>query len=82
LIALWRAVEDPSRACVVLLRLLTLVASLHVSHHQDSSVDLNEHLHQTRRGASGWADRRSDPAFLIPLLVMAVSFSLRLRPCP
>jgi heme exporter protein C len=73
LIALWRAVEDPSRAARAA-AVLTLVGALNLPIIK-FSVDWWNTLHQPasvfRMGGS-----TLDPAFLIPLLVMAVSFTL------
>jgi heme exporter protein C len=73
LIALWRAVEDPSRAARAA-AVLTLVGALNLPIIK-FSVDWWNTLHQPasvfRMGGS-----TLDRAFLIPLLVMAVSFTL------
>jgi heme exporter protein C len=73
LIALWRAVEDPSRAARAA-SVLTLVGALNLPIIK-FSVDWWNTLHQPasvfRMGGS-----TLDRAFLIPLLVMAVSFTL------
>ena len=73
LIALWRAVEDPSRAARAA-AVLTLVGALNLPIIK-FSVDWWNTLHQPasvfRIGGS-----TLDRAFLIPLLVMAVSFTL------
>ncbi|KIZ40574.1 MULTISPECIES: heme ABC transporter permease [Rhodopseudomonas] len=73
LIALWRAVEDPSRAARAA-AILTLVGALNLPVIK-FSVDWWNTLHQPasvmRIGGS-----TLDKAFLIPLLVMAVAFSL------
>src|ERR1700722_11938470 len=73
LIALWRAVEDPSRAARAA-AILTLVGAINLPIIK-FSVDWWNTLHQPasvmRMGGS-----TLDRAFLIPLLVMAVAFSL------
>src|SRR3979490_2082507 len=73
LIALWRAVEDPSRAARAA-AILTLVGAINLPIIK-FSVDWWNTLHQPasvmRVGGSSL-----DKAFLIPLLVMAVGFSL------
>ena len=73
LIALWRAVEDPSRAARAA-AILTLVGAINLPIIK-FSVDWWNTLHQSasviRIGGSSL-----DRAFLIPLLVMAVAFSL------
>src|ERR1700691_2808083 len=73
LIALWRAVEDPSRAARAA-AVLTLVGAINLPIIK-FSVDWWNTLHQPasvlRMGGSSL-----DRAFLIPLLVMAVAFSL------
>ena len=73
LIALWRAVEDPSRAARAA-AVLTLVGAINLPIIK-FSVDWWNTLHQPasvmRMGGS-----TLDRAFLIPLLVMAVAFSL------
>jgi heme exporter protein C len=73
LIALWRAVEDPSRAARAA-AVLTLVGALNLPIIK-FSVDWWNTLHQPasvmRIGGS-----TLDRAFLIPLLVMAIGFSL------
>jgi len=73
LIALWRAVEDPSRAARAA-AVLTLVGAINLPIIK-FSVDWWNTLHQPasvlRLGGSSL-----DRAFLIPLLVMAVAFSL------
>ena len=73
LIALWRAVEDPSRAARAA-AILTLVGAINLPVIK-FSVDWWNTLHQPasvmRIGGS-----RLDPAFLNPLLVMALAFSL------
>jgi heme exporter protein C len=73
LIALWRAVEDPSRAARAA-AVLTLVGALNLPIIK-FSVDWWNTLHQPasvfRMGGS-----TLDPAFLLPLLVMTVSFTL------
>src|ERR1700759_1657416 len=73
LIALWRAVEDPSRAARAA-AILTLVGAINIPIIK-FSVDWWNTLHQP---ASGFRLRRPplDRAFLMPLLVMAVAFSL------
>jgi heme exporter protein C len=72
LIALWRAVEDPSRA-VRAAAVLTLVGAINLPIIK-FSVDWWNTLHQPasvmRMGGS-----TLDKAFLIPLLVMAIAFS-------
>src|SRR5882672_3566241 len=73
LMALWRAVDDPSRAARAA-AVLTLVGALNLPIIK-FSVDWRNTLHQPasvfRMGGS-----TLDPAFRIPLLVMAVSFTL------
>src|SRR5213082_1863331 len=73
LIALWRAVEDPSRAARAA-AILTLVGAINIPIIK-FSVDWWNTLHQPasvlRMGGPAL-----DRAFLIPLLVMAVAFSL------
>ena len=73
LIALWRAVEDPSRAARAA-AILTLVGAINIPIIK-FSVDWWNTLHQPasvlRMGGPSM-----DRAFLIPLLVMAVAFSL------
>src|SRR3978361_1780057 len=73
LIALWRAVEDPSRAARAA-AVLTLGGALHIPIRK-FSVDWWNTLHQPasvlRMGGPSM-----DRAFLVPLLVMAVAFSL------
>ncbi|MGX7745860.1 heme ABC transporter permease [Rhodopseudomonas parapalustris] len=73
LIALWRAVEDPSRAARAA-AVLTLVGAINLPIIK-FSVDWWNTLHQPasvmRMGGSAL-----DKAFLIPLLVTAVGFSL------
>ena len=73
LMALWRAVDDPSRAARAA-AVLTLVGALNLPIIK-FSVDWWNTLHQPasvmRLGGSSL-----DKAFLIPLLVMAVGFSL------
>ena len=73
LIALWRAVEDPSRAARAA-AVLTLVGAINLPIIK-FSVDWWNTLHQPtsvmRLGGS-----TLDPAFLIPLLVMALAFTL------
>ena len=73
LIALWRAVEDPSRAARAA-AVLTLVGAINIPIIK-FSVDWWNTLHQ---GASVLriGGPTMDRAFLIPLLVMAVAFSL------
>jgi len=72
LIALWRAVEDPSRAARAA-AVLTLVGAINLPIIK-FSVDWWNTLHQPasvmRMGGS-----TLDKAFLIPLLVMAIAFS-------
>ena len=73
LIALWRAVDDPSRAARAA-AILTLVGALNLPIIK-FSVDWWNTLHQPaavlRMGGTSL-----DRAFLIPLLVMAIGFSL------
>jgi heme exporter protein C len=73
LMALWRAVEDPSRAARAA-AVLTLVGAINLPIIK-FSVDWWNTLHQPasvfRMGGS-----TLDRAFLLPLLVMAVAFSL------
>jgi heme exporter protein C len=73
LMALWRAVEDPSRAARAA-AVLTLVGSINIPIIK-FSVDWWNTLHQPasviRMGGS-----TLDRAFLIPLLVMAIGFTL------
>jgi heme exporter protein C len=73
LMALWRAVDDPSRAARAA-AILTLVGALNLPIIK-FSVDWWNTLHQPaavlRMGGTSL-----DKAFLIPLLVMAVGFSL------
>jgi heme exporter protein C len=73
LMALWRAVEDPSRAARAA-AVLTLVGAINLPIIK-FSVDWWNTLHQPasvlRIGGS-----TLDRAFLIPLLVMAVAFTL------
>src|SRR5581483_8388747 len=73
LMALWRAVEDPSRAARAA-AVLTLVGAINIPIIK-FSVDWWNTLHQPasvmRLGGS-----TLDRAFLIPLLVMALAFSL------
>ena len=73
LMALWRAVEDPSRAARAA-AMLTLVGAINLPIIK-FSVDWWNTLHQPasvlRMGGS-----TLDRAFLIPLLVMAVAFTL------
>src|SRR6187397_2048381 len=73
LIALWRAVEDPSRAARAA-AVLTLVGAINLPIIK-FSVDWWNTLHQPaavlRMGGTSL-----DKAFLIPLLVMAIGFSL------
>ena len=73
LIALWRAVEDPSRAARAA-AILTLVGAINLPIIK-FSVDWWNTLHQ---GASVLriGGPTMDRAFLIPLLIMAVAFSL------
>src|SRR5437868_3530153 len=73
LIALWRAVEDPSRAARAA-AILTLVGAINLPIIK-FSVDWWNTLHQPAsvlRMVSPALDR----AFLMPLLVMTVAFSL------
>ena len=73
LIALWRAVEDPSRAARAA-AVLTLVGAINLPIIK-FSVDWWNTLHQPasvfRMGGS-----TLDRAFLVPLMVMAAAFSL------
>ncbi|NVN85810.1 MAG: heme ABC transporter permease [Rhodopseudomonas sp.] len=73
LIALWRAVEDPSRAARAA-AILTLVGAINLPVIK-FSVDWWNTLHQPasvmRMGGTAL-----DKSFLIPLLVMAIAFSL------
>jgi heme exporter protein C len=73
LMALWRAVEDPSRAARAA-AVLTLVGSVNIPIIK-FSVDWWNTLHQPasviRMGGS-----TLDRSFLIPLLVMAIGFTL------
>jgi heme exporter protein C len=73
LMALWRAVEDPSRAARAA-AVLTLVGAINIPIIK-FSVDWWNTLHQPasviRMGGS-----TLDRAFLIPLLVMAIGFTL------
>jgi len=73
LMALWRAVEDPSRAARAA-AVLTLVGAINLPIIK-FSVDWWNTLHQPasvfRIGGS-----TLDRAFLIPLLVMAIAFTL------
>jgi heme exporter protein C len=73
LMALWRAVEDPSRAARAA-AVLTLVGSVNIPIIK-FSVDWWNTLHQPasviRMGGS-----TLDRAFLIPLVVMAIGFTL------
>jgi heme exporter protein C len=73
LIALWRSVEDPSRAARAA-AILTLVGAINLPIIK-FSVDWWNTLHQPasvmRMGGSSL-----DRAFLMPLLVMALAFSL------
>lgn len=73
LIALWRAVEDPSRAARAA-AVLTLVGAINIPIIK-FSVDWWNTLHQ---GASviRMGGPTLDRAYLIPLLVMAVAFTL------
>jgi heme exporter protein C len=73
LIALWRSVEDPSRAARAA-AVLTLVGAINLPIIK-FSVDWWNTLHQPASvlRAGGPA---LDKAFLIPLLIMAVAFSL------
>jgi len=73
IMALWRAVEDPSRAARAA-AILTLVGAINIPIIK-FSVDWWNTLHQ---GASviRAGGPTMDRAFLIPLLVMAVAFSL------
>src|SRR5579863_8524840 len=73
LIALWRAVEDPSRAARAA-AVLTLVGAINLPIIK-FSVDGGNTMHKTasvfRMGGS-----TLDRAFLVPLMVMAAAFSL------
>jgi heme exporter protein C len=73
LMALWRAVEDPSRAARAA-AVLTLVGAINIPIIK-FSVDWWNTLHQPasviRMGGS-----TLDRSFLIPLLVMAIGFTL------
>jgi heme exporter protein C len=73
LIALWRAVEDPSRAARAA-AILTLVGAINIPVIK-FSVDWWNTLHQPasvlRMGGPAM-----DRAYLVPLLVMAIAFSL------
>ena len=73
IMALWRAVEDPSRAARAA-AILTLVGAINIPIIK-FSVDWWNTLHQ---GASVFrvGGPTMDKAFLIPLLVMALAFSL------
>jgi len=73
LVALWRAVDDPSRAARAA-AVLTLVGAINIPIIK-FSVDWWNTLHQ---GASvvRMGGPTMDRAFLVPLLVMAVAFSL------
>ena len=73
LIALWRAVEDPSRAARAA-AVLTLVGAINLPIIK-FSVDWWNTLHQPA-SVLRMGGPTLDRAFLIPLLVMAVAFSL------
>ena len=73
LIALWRAVEDPSRAARAA-AVLTLVGAINLPIIK-FSVDWWNTLHQPA-SVMRMGGPTLDRAFLIPLLVMAVAFSL------
>src|ERR1700740_964939 len=73
LIALWRAVEDPSRAARAA-AILTLVGAINLPIIK-FSVDWWNTLHQPA-SVMRIGGPTLDRAFLIPLLVMAVAFSL------
>ena len=73
LIALWRAVEDPSRAARAA-AILTLVGAINIPIIK-FSVDWWNTLHQPA-SVMRIGGPKLDPAFLMPLLVMAVAFSL------
>ncbi len=73
LIALWRAVEDPSRAARAA-AILTLVGAINLPIIK-FSVDWWNTLHQPA-SVFRMGGPTLDRAFLIPLLVMAVAFSL------
>jgi len=72
LIALWRAVEDPSRAARAA-AILTLVGALNLPIIK-FSVDWWNTLHQPA-SVMRMGGPALDRAFLIPLLVMAIAFS-------
>ena len=72
-IALWRAVEDPSRAARAA-AILTLVSAINLPIIK-FSVDWWNSLHQPA-SVMRMGGPALDRAFLIPLLVMAVGFSL------
>jgi heme exporter protein C len=73
LIALWRAVEDPSRAARAA-AILTLVGAINLPIIK-FSVDWWNTLHQPA-SVMRMGGPSLDRAFLIPLLVMAIGFSL------
>ena len=73
LIALWRAVEDPSRAARAA-AILTLVGAINLPIIK-FSVDWWNTLHQPA-SVMRMGGPSLDKAYLIPLLVMAVGFSL------
>ena len=73
LIALWRAVEDPSRAARAA-AILTLVGAINIPIIK-FSVDWWNTLHQPA-SVMRMGGPSLDRAFLIPLLVMAIAFSL------
>src|SRR6476659_2229721 len=73
LIALWRAVEDPSRAARAA-AILTLVGAINIPIIK-FSVDWWNTLHQPA-SVMRMGGPSLDRAFLIPLLVMAIGFSL------
>jgi heme exporter protein C len=73
LIALWRAVEDPSRAARAA-AILTLVGAINLPIIK-FSVDWWNTLHQ-QASVMRMGGPALDHAFLIPLLVMALAFSM------
>jgi len=73
LIALWRAVEDPSRAARAA-AVLTLVGAINIPIIK-FSVDWWNTLHQPA-SVMRMGGPSLDKAFLIPLLIMAMGFSL------
>jgi len=72
LIALWRSVEDPSRAARAA-AVLTLVGAINLPIIK-FSVDWWNTLHQPASVLRAGGPKM-DPSFLIPLLIMAVAFS-------